>query len=251
MSHAAFSHIRDNSKTKGSVKSVLLMIADYANEKNGWIAFPGISRLALDTGFSERTVRQAVKIAIEFGELRRLRRGGFYGGKPMANVYQVVSDFHRQDSPVDQGQDSPVIDEPGSDHRQDSPSLPADSVSPQADSAPPPADLAAQPLVEPEEKKPEEDPEALNLNEFSPEYRTFIEKCRVWSSDDEPENSGEAEEAFHSLLADSHTIPDLSRAYRGASTVGVTDLTQILVADRIQGFVDADPLTKGQQKVAV
>ena len=108
MSHAARNHIRDNSQARGSVKSVLLMIADYANDENGWICYPGIARLARDTGYAERTVRKAVRGAIDLGELRVLRRGGFYNGKGQANVYQIVSDFHRQDVPEDHRQDTPV-----------------------------------------------------------------------------------------------------------------------------------------------
>ena len=271
MSHAAFSHVRDNSRAKGSAKSVLLMIADRANNENGWKCYPGITRLARETGYSERTVRKAVRTAIELGELRVLRRGGFYSGKGQANVYQIVSDFHLQDSPVegesdtdhrqispvDQRQDSPVVDEIGTHHRQNLPPLPAHSVSPPADSAPPPADLAAQPLVEPEAKEPEDKPEELTPqtpletgDALSPAYRTFIEKCRNWNDDQEPENSGQVEEEFTSLLEEGFTVSGLVAAYQGAIDTGTTDLTEILVADRIDDFAKASPMAVYRRKSA-
>ena len=250
MSHAAFSHIRDNSQARGSVKSVLLMIGDYANDEKGWTCYPGIARLARDTGFSERTVRKAVREATELGELRVLRRGGIYNGKGQANVYQIVSDTHRQNSPVDHRQNSPVVDETDTPYRQISHLLPAGS-------APPPADFAPQPLVEPGVKEPEDKPEDLTPltpleggDALSPEYRTFIKQCRNWNDDKEPENSGQVEEEFTSLLEEGFTVSNLVAAYQGAIETGTTDLTEILVGDRIDDFAKANPMAAYRRNAA-
>jgi len=65
------------------------MIADRANEREGHTCFPGIARLAHDTGFSERTVQNAIKWGTENGEISILSRGGYRGGRGLANTYRV------------------------------------------------------------------------------------------------------------------------------------------------------------------
>jgi hypothetical protein len=108
MSWDAFNHVRDHSRAKAPVKSVLLMIAYRANEKEGHTCFPGIKTLARDTGLSERTIRKGIEWGTKNGEISVLQRGGYRGGRAMANLYQV--NFKRHDLPVDNRHDTPVID---------------------------------------------------------------------------------------------------------------------------------------------
>lgn len=241
-------HVRDHSAATGPTKSVLMMIAMRANEQEGHTCYPGIEKLSDDSGFSERTVKKAVRWLVDNGEIVILERGGFRGGVGYANRYQVTfkypetyghevhirDDLQAPESPLQErgaprnGHVSPLEGAPQTPQRKEKPQV-----------------------VNPEEERkgtPPKPPEGGSA--LSPEYRTFIERCRVWNDGEEPENSGKAEEDFHSLLAEGHTVVELFKAYRGACDAGTTDLTEILVADRIKDFVEADPMSGNWRRVA-
>ena len=57
----------------GIEKAVLLKMADHAAD-NGTQIFPSIKTLALDTGFSEKTVRRAINTLIEKKRLSKTIR---------------------------------------------------------------------------------------------------------------------------------------------------------------------------------
>ncbi len=83
MSVRASSHVWKCSASKGHDKLTLLAIANYAQPDG--TAWPSVSRLAMDTGISQRGVQYALKRLQEKGELTILPGGGPRG----TNMYQV------------------------------------------------------------------------------------------------------------------------------------------------------------------
>lgn len=92
MSIRAIQAVWDRTATGGSVRLLLLALADFADEE-GW-AWPSVATLAHRTGRSERQVQRLIGIAIEAGELESDRGGGrgssryriTPGGEPVGGV---------------------------------------------------------------------------------------------------------------------------------------------------------------------
>jgi hypothetical protein len=84
MSHYLERLVRDNSTLKGSPKTVLIALAGYARD-DGKGAHPSVATLAKNIGRKERTVRSALKGAVEAGELKRI----FNYGPNGTNCYEI------------------------------------------------------------------------------------------------------------------------------------------------------------------
>ena len=255
MSWPAMQHMRDHSAATGPTKSVGLMIAMRANEQEDHTCYPGIPRLAKDTGFSERTVKKAIRWLVKNEEIAILERGGFRGGVGYANRYQITFKFsedYGHEVPVGNGHEVHIADDlqaPQSPLQ--APGAPRNGhVSPLEGAPQTPQRKEKPQVVKPKEETKETPPGPPKGGEvLSPEYRDYLALCGVWLR---PENSGGdgVEEAFHSLLAAGWKLEDLVAAFRGATESGITDLAAIFTADNIEAFKEADPIAQGWKKVA-
>lgn len=88
MSITAMKYVWDNSPQKGSLKLMLLAIADNANENGD--AFPGITRLAKKCSISERAAQQAINALERAGELQVFVQVGTKTTSGWTNLYRVV-----------------------------------------------------------------------------------------------------------------------------------------------------------------
>lgn len=73
------------------VKLVAYTLATYANFSDGKSVRPGLKRLALDTGYSERWVQESLKLLRESWLLYRLSKGSKTGKVNLVDVHQLCA----------------------------------------------------------------------------------------------------------------------------------------------------------------
>lgn len=230
------------SEAKGITKFVLIAIADNADADYGE-AYPGVPYLAKKTGLGERTIRQHVRKLVDLEELEILQRGGYRGGVAKANLYRVTVGAKRHLTPVD----SEGFESEAADHADEQ----ADHDIPyRRETAHEQAGYAPQPEEEPSVKETEEETKK-DVDDFSSEFYNFIVKCRVWLDGEEPENSGQVQEEFHSRLDEGFTDEQLLSAFRGAQAVGDDDLMDVLHPHRIKDYMVTDPMKQPWRRRAV
>jgi hypothetical protein len=117
------------SALRAPMKAVLLAMSSYMDRETLGSAYPGPARIASDTGYSERTVKYALKDAVDSKWLRQVYQGGsdkrgrrasIYGGRwPTKHQDRPVQDLHGSAQGISSisqnGQARPVQDLHGSD----------------------------------------------------------------------------------------------------------------------------------------
>jgi Helix-turn-helix domain len=88
MSYRHVNYVRDNSKTKGTARLLLLTIATRTDD-DGY-AYPGYPRLAKDTGMTVRSIRRLIEKEIPMDEMEIIQGGSRKGQKRFATVYRVI-----------------------------------------------------------------------------------------------------------------------------------------------------------------
>jgi hypothetical protein len=115
--------LRADQRVEKTLMLVIFAAGSYADDISGKKIFPGVPRLAADTGLGESTVRRHLTTAVELGYLTLARRGGRSGdGQRRANEYvrslpTDLDDTSGQplaDEPDETGQ--PLGDEPSTAH---------------------------------------------------------------------------------------------------------------------------------------
>jgi hypothetical protein len=92
MSYAAQAWVNDHAPYSGGAeRAVLKELADTMN-KDSEVAWPGIDRLSLDSGYSRRTVCRALKAMLQDGVVERANVGG---GRGIKTGYRIVKDKTR------------------------------------------------------------------------------------------------------------------------------------------------------------
>ena len=84
MSMASVAQVRSSSKSRGSARTLLLVIASHVNPDTGW-AWPSLDTLARETALTRRHVIRLVAHLEALGELQ-VRRGH---GRGHVNFYRV------------------------------------------------------------------------------------------------------------------------------------------------------------------
>jgi hypothetical protein len=112
-----------HSQARGSAKTVLLVLAERANDADAQ-AWPSVRRIAADAGISERSVSYALRKLVELGELK-VEEGR---GRSHTSRYTVLVDAQAVDNPVDSlvvadlnYQEIPAISAPFSSPNRDKP----------------------------------------------------------------------------------------------------------------------------------
>ena len=244
------------SSAKGSKLAILFILANHENQET-YACFPSIDTIAAEANLSRRQVQNNLR-ALEDDDELIIVTGGIRAGRALANQYELTvprltgeefartlqaraePESHRvQSATEDRVQSATDRVQPSTDQGEAHDTPPVQSATDER------YETAPQPEEEPEEE-PEKEPQSY----LDPVYRKYSEKCRDWSDPDKPENISEAEEAFFSLLEEGHTVGDLIVAYKGATAGGITDLTEILVADKIEDYKKADPMSRDWREAA-
>jgi len=91
MSFSAMQAVLDHSQTTGPDRAIMLILAYRADEKGS--SFPGLHRIASDTGLTRRTVYRRLPFIVAMGELS-IQHGGqsvyTHGGKQVSNRYTIT-----------------------------------------------------------------------------------------------------------------------------------------------------------------
>lgn len=257
-----------HSKARGSRLAILFILANHENQQT-YECFPSIDTIASEANLSRRAVQNALRALQRDGELTIIP-GGFRDGHAYANQYQLnaprlngeqyahalknkgkdTKECRVQSATEDRVQSATdrvkSATDLGAVHYQQGEAHYTPSVQSATDDAYKPA---PQPEEEPEreqESKPEKEP----YEDPDPEYRQYVENCERWNNDERPKNSGQVEDAFTSLLEQGHSAGDLLAAFRGATDSGITDLAEILVADKIANYIANDPMLKLKKQKA-
>lgn len=90
MSAESVAIVLNHSKATGTDKVVLLGIAWHMSDTWGDGSYPGIERLAVYAGVSQRTVIRSLKTLEELGEIDVHRHSGRSYGGPKTNRYWVM-----------------------------------------------------------------------------------------------------------------------------------------------------------------
>jgi hypothetical protein len=85
MSISTVAQVRTSSKSTGSARTLLLVIASHVNPDTGW-AWPSLDTLAHETGLQRRRTIDLIHILERLGELE-VRRGQ---GRGHVNFYRVI-----------------------------------------------------------------------------------------------------------------------------------------------------------------
>jgi hypothetical protein len=84
MSMSTVAQVRSSSKSQGSARTLLLVIASHVNPDTGW-AWPSLETLAHETGLQRRRTIDLIHLLEGLGELE-VRRGH---GRGHVNFYRV------------------------------------------------------------------------------------------------------------------------------------------------------------------
>jgi hypothetical protein len=98
MSISTVAQVRTSSKSKGSARTLLLVIASHVNPDTGW-AWPSLDTLAQETGLKRRRTIDLIHILERLGELE-VRRGQ---GRGHVNFYRVTVSTEKVQSPPRKG----------------------------------------------------------------------------------------------------------------------------------------------------
>jgi helix-turn-helix protein len=85
MSISTVAQVRSSSKSHGSARTLLLIIASHVNPDTGW-AWPSLNTLAHETGLQRRRTIDLIQILERLGELE-VRRGQ---GRGHVNFYRII-----------------------------------------------------------------------------------------------------------------------------------------------------------------
>lgn len=139
MSVHAMSWVWEHSRSKGTVRLVLLALADHAGSDGG-DAYPSVRRVALRCGMSPRAVQSAIKKLRSLGELEVELQAGPRG----ANRYRIPMASIPAD-PAPRNICTPQISHPP--HAESAPPAPQHLHPPPADPAPEPPRTVKEPSL--------------------------------------------------------------------------------------------------------
>jgi len=88
MSYRHVNYVRDNSKTMGMARLLLLTIATRTDDEG--YAYPSYGRLAKDTGMKIRSIRRLIEREIPKDEMEVIQGGSRKGQKRLATLYRVI-----------------------------------------------------------------------------------------------------------------------------------------------------------------
>jgi hypothetical protein len=260
MSVERINGVLTHSWAKGSQLAILLILANHENHETGE-CYPSISTLVTESNLSRRAVQNVLKALKDNGELL-IDPGGFRDGFAYANNYEIVAprvsgdevkqalqekakamgecrvqSATRVRSATEQGEADYDLGE-----ADDTPSLKL-ATDPASETAPQPEE---EPELEPE-VKPEKEPRSI----FTPEFEAF--RSRYEDFFEEPiENSGGVQRAFHEMLEEGYSPPDLFMAARGAKETELHgDLCEVFRLPDLDGYIrQGESLAKNWKQAA-
>jgi hypothetical protein len=103
MSISTVAQVRTSSKSHGSARTLLLVIASHVNPDTDW-AWPSLDTLAHETGLQRRRTIDLIHILERLGELE-VRRGQ---GRGHVNFYRIITPGEKVQSPPRKGAISPA-----------------------------------------------------------------------------------------------------------------------------------------------
>lgn len=87
MSNTAITLVKHHLVGSPSAKAVLLILADYADER--WSCYPSQGRIAAESELGERTVRRVLRELEDRGLIKRQRRGDKRGNRTSDRIFLV------------------------------------------------------------------------------------------------------------------------------------------------------------------